>query len=149
MRHVIFLGTTSSYYSYQNHLLSIESRFGHRDSSAKTVAPRDYVSSVLSQAGMAKTEILIDRGGVVIERGTVKWFSAPKGYGFILRPNGEEVFVHYSTIEMKGYRKLEEGAEVEFGLKEGPKGRHAVEVVRIQPQSNGTVPGQPPLSPEF
>ncbi len=84
------------------------------------------------------------------ETGTVKWFSAPKGYGFILRPNGEEVFVHYSNIEMEGYRKIEEGAEVEFELKEGPKGLQALEVVRIQPQSNGTAaPGQPPLPREF
>ncbi len=83
------------------------------------------------------------------ETGTVKWFSAPKGYGFILRPNAEEVFVHYSAIEMEGYRKLEEGAEVEFELKEGPKGLQALEVVCIQPQSNGTVPGQPPLSGEL
>ena len=83
------------------------------------------------------------------ETGTVKWFSAPKGYGFILRPNGEEVFVHYSAIEMEGYRKLEEGAEVEFELKEGPKGLQALEVVCIHPRSNGTAPGQPPLSREI
>ena len=83
------------------------------------------------------------------ETGTVKSFSAPKGYGFILRPNGEEVFVHHSAIQMEGYRKLEEGAEVEFQLKEGPKGLHALEVVSIQPQSNGTAPGQPPLPREF
>ncbi len=79
-------------------------------------------------------------GRSVKETGTVKWFSAPKGYGFILRPSGEEVFLHYSAIEMAGYRKIEEGAEVEFQLKEGPKGLHALEVVRIQPQSNGTAP---------
>ncbi len=83
------------------------------------------------------------------ETGTVKWFSAPKGYGFILRPSGEEVFVHYSAIEMEGYRKLEEGAEVEFELKEGPKGLQALEVVRVQPRPDGTAPGQPPLSREI
>ncbi len=97
---------------------------------------------------MAKTEILIEKGEVLTERGAVKWFSAPKGYGFILRPSGEEVFVHYSAIEMEGYRKIEEGTEVEFELKEGPKGLQALEVVRIQPQSNGTAPGQPQLSPD-
>ena len=83
------------------------------------------------------------------ETGTVKWFSAPKGYGFILRANSEEVFVHYSAIEMEGYRKLEEGAEVEFEIKEGPKGLQALEVVRIQPESNGTAPGQPAPPREF
>ncbi len=49
---------------------------------------------------------------------------------------------------MAGYRKIEEGAEVEFELKEGPKGLQALEVVRIQPQSNGTAPGHPQLSPD-
>ena len=83
------------------------------------------------------------------ETGTVKWFSAPKGYGFILRPSGEEVFVHYSAIEMEGYRKLEEGAEVEFELKEAPKGLQALEVVRVQPRPDGTAPGQPPPSREI
>lgn len=59
------------------------------------------------------------------EMGTVKWFNSAKGYGFIQRGSGEEVFVHHSSIEMNGYRTLTNGAEVEFELKEGPKGLHA------------------------
>jgi cold shock protein len=60
--------------------------------------------------------------------GTVKWFSAEKGYGFISREDGEDVFVHFSAIQMPGYRSLEEGQEVEFELTEGPKGKQASNV---------------------
>ena len=55
--------------------------------------------------------------------GTVKWFNAEKGYGFISQPDGgADVFVHHTAIQMNGYRSLEEGQAVEFELKEGPKG---------------------------
>lgn len=57
--------------------------------------------------------------------GTVKWFSAEKGYGFISRSDGEDVFVHYSAIEGDGYRNLEEGQPVEFEVTTGPKGLQA------------------------
>jgi CspA family cold shock protein len=63
------------------------------------------------------------------ETGAVKWFNAAKGYGFIRRSDGEDVFVHYSAIQMSGYRTLEEGMEVEFEVQEGPKGPQAVNVV--------------------
>lgn len=62
------------------------------------------------------------------EKGTVKWFNASKGYGFIRRESGEDVFVHYSAIEMEGYRTLEEGSKVEFEVTRGPKGLAAVNV---------------------
>jgi len=62
--------------------------------------------------------------------GTVKWFSAPKGYGFIGRENGEDdVFVHFSAIQMEGYKRLKEGQEVEFSIEEGPKGLQASNVI--------------------
>jgi cold shock protein len=67
---------------------------------------------------------------VVREKGVVKWFNAAKGYGFIQRASGEDVFVHFSAIEMSGYRTLEEGAEVEFEVKKGPKGLQAENVGR-------------------
>lgn len=54
--------------------------------------------------------------------GTVKWFNAEKGYGFIQQENGPDVFVHHSSIEMEGYRALEEGQSVDFEVTEGPKG---------------------------
>ena len=62
------------------------------------------------------------------EKGTVKWFNASKGYGFIQRENGEDVFVHYSAIASSGYRTLDEGAAVEFVVKKGPKGLQAEDV---------------------
>ena len=62
------------------------------------------------------------------ERGTVKWFNAAKGFGFIQRETGEDVFVHYSAIQATGYRNLDEGAQVEFSVKKGPKGLQAEDV---------------------
>jgi cold shock protein len=64
------------------------------------------------------------------EKGFVKWFNAAKGYGFIQRSTGEDVFVHYSAIEMNGYRTLDNGVEVEFEVKKGPKGLQAENVMR-------------------
>ncbi len=63
------------------------------------------------------------------EKGTVKWFNAAKGYGFIQRENGEDVFVHFSVIQMTGYRTLDEGTAVEFVVKKGPKGLQAEDVM--------------------
>ncbi|MHB8330043.1 MAG: cold-shock protein [Acidimicrobiales bacterium] len=60
--------------------------------------------------------------------GTVKWFNAEKGYGFIAQSDGEDVFVHQSAIQMNGFRNLEEGQAVEFELTEGPKGLQAADV---------------------
>ncbi len=62
------------------------------------------------------------------ETGTVKWFNAAKGFGFIQRDNGEDVFVHFSAIQSSGYRTLDEGAKVNFVVKRGPKGLQADEV---------------------
>jgi CspA family cold shock protein len=62
-------------------------------------------------------------------RGTVKWFNAVKGYGFIGREDGDDVFVHFSAIQTDGYRKLEEGQQVEFTIESGPRGLQAANVV--------------------
>lgn len=62
------------------------------------------------------------------EVGTVKWFNATKGFGFIERPSGKDVFVHYSAISSTGYRTLEEGQRVEFTVVEGQKGPQAQDV---------------------
>ena len=64
------------------------------------------------------------------EKGVVKWFNPAKGYGFIQRSTGEDVFVHYSAIQMDGYRTLDQGLEVEFDVKQGPKGLQAENVDR-------------------
>ncbi len=66
------------------------------------------------------------------ETGTVKWFHNSKGYGFISRENGEDLFVHYSAINGAGYRSLEEGDNVEFDIVEGEKGLQAKDVTRVE-----------------
>ena len=66
------------------------------------------------------------------EKGTVKWFNGAKGYGFIQRSTGEDVFVHFSAIQENGYRTLNEGETVEFDLLKGPKGFQAANVVRVE-----------------
>jgi len=63
--------------------------------------------------------------------GTVKWFNASKGYGFIGHDGGDDVFVHFSAIMADGYRRLEEGQQVEFSIEEGPKGLQAVNVIPV------------------
>lgn len=67
-----------------------------------------------------------------MERGRVKWFSNEKGYGFIERESGEDVFVHYSAIQSEGYKTLEEGEEVQFEVVQGARGPQAANVVRSQ-----------------
>jgi cold shock protein len=82
-----------------------------------TLAPR--------QAGKVRREV---QGGNRLTQGTVKWFSNEKGYGFIARPDGDDVFVHFSAIVGDGYRTLSEGQQVEFDIVEGPKGKQAANV---------------------
>ena len=60
--------------------------------------------------------------------GKVKWFNASKGYGFIEREGGSDVFVHYTAIQTDGYRTLQEGQQVEFSIEQGPKGLQAAQV---------------------
>ncbi len=69
-----------------------------------------------------------------MELGTVKWFNNAKGWGFISRSDGSDVFVHYSNIEGDGYRTLRQGQEVTFQLVEGPRGNYA-QMVRIPGES--------------
>ncbi len=63
--------------------------------------------------------------------GVVKWFNTSKGYGFIQRENGPDVFVHYSAIREEGFKNLEEGQSVEFTIVEGPKGLQASDVTKL------------------
>ena len=62
------------------------------------------------------------------EQGTVKWFNASKGFGFIRRASGEDVFVHFSAIQAEGYKSLDEGQAVEYEVTTGPKGLQAINV---------------------
>ena len=66
-----------------------------------------------------------------MEKGTVKWFNRTKGYGFIKRSTGEDVFVHYKSIVGDGFKVLNEGDQVEFEVEEGPKGLQASKVTKV------------------
>ena len=66
-----------------------------------------------------------------MNEGTVKWFNASKGFGFIAQDNGNDVFVHYSAIKTQGYKSLDEGVRVQFDVVDGPKGPAADNVVQI------------------
>ena len=63
--------------------------------------------------------------------GSVKWFSEQKGYGFISQPDGDDVFCHFSAIQMEGYKTLREEQEVEFEVEQGPKGLQAINVIPL------------------
>ena len=65
-------------------------------------------------------------------QGTVKWFNDAKGYGFIERPDGSDVFVHFSAIQGSGFRSLSEGQAVDFDVVDGPKGQQAANVTAVQ-----------------
>lgn len=66
-----------------------------------------------------------------MNKGTVKWFNAKKGFGFISDENGEDVFVHFSALNMSGFKELQEGEAVEFEITEGEKGPQAANVTRL------------------
>jgi cold shock protein len=69
--------------------------------------------------------------GKMKEQGTVKWFNNEKGYGFISRASGDDVFVHHSAIQASGFKSLNEGDTVEFTVTKGPKGLQAADVVKL------------------
>jgi CspA family cold shock protein len=68
----------------------------------------------------------------MIYTGTVKWFDAKKGYGFIEREDGDDVFVHFSAIQDEGFKTLEDGEKVEFEIVEGDRGPQAAQVVKVE-----------------
>jgi len=102
--------------------------------------PKRYplVAFAVSRASYPQATIFIPatflsvphKENAVKEKGIVKWFNGAKGYGFIQRSTGEDVFVHFSAIQADGYRSLNEGEAVEFELQQGPKGLNAIEVTR-------------------
>jgi CspA family cold shock protein len=92
----------------------------------RTERSKAIPSDAPSQIGCHAT-----RGQAVKEQGTVKWFNASKGFGFIQRQTGEDVFVHFSAITMEGYKSLNEGQAVEFEVKKGPKGLQAENVTSV------------------
>lgn len=66
-----------------------------------------------------------------MSNGTVKWFNAEKGYGFISQESGDDVFVHFSAIQGKGFKTLEEGQNVSFEIEDGPRGKQASNVTTL------------------
>lgn len=66
-----------------------------------------------------------------MSNGTVKWFNAEKGYGFISQESGDDVFVHFSAIQGKGFKTLEEGQNVSFEIEDGPRGKQASNVTKL------------------
>ena len=66
-----------------------------------------------------------------MEKGTVKWFNSAKGYGFITRESGEDVFVHFKAVVGEGYKTLKQGEAVQFDVEQGPKGLQAVNVSKV------------------
>jgi CspA family cold shock protein len=92
--------------------------------------------AVDANAGADADRCLRDDGGrdKYMTVGTVKWFNADKGYGFIAPESGEDVFVHFSAIQSAGYRSLEEGQAVEFDVTSGPKGPQAANVRPLERQ---------------
>ena len=91
-------------------------------------------SNILSEVAQTRNRSIlffILFGGSNMSKGTVKWFNNQKGYGFICDEQGNDVFVHYSGLEMEGYKTLEEGAQVEFEVTEGAKGPQAIHVTTL------------------
>ena len=70
-------------------------------------------------------------GGIIMNKGTVKWFNNQKGFGFISDEQGNDVFVHYSGLNMDGFKSLEEGQEVQFEVVQGAKGPQATNVTKL------------------
>jgi CspA family cold shock protein len=89
-------------------------------------------------AQVAKPRNCSDLEEEMAEVGTVKWFNNDKGYGFIKRDSGEDVFVHHTAIQSSGYRTLNEGEKVEFEVKQGPKGLQAENVRRVGDNQQAT-----------
>ena len=89
------------------------------------IATYDMVS-IVADATLYYLEVLS------MNKGTVKWFNNQKGYGFITGEDGKDVFVHYSGLNMEGFKSLEEGAAVEFEITDGAKGPQAVNVTVVK-----------------
>ena len=93
------------------------------------VPPKHFPRSTLSSIRSSQQEIQYKRKRYnTVEQGTVKWFNDAKGFGFISRQNGEDVFVHFSAIQSNGFRSLQEGQAVQFNVVKGPKGFQAENV---------------------
>lgn len=84
--------------------------------------------AVLYEPRLGRASIQYEEGRNNMEQGTVKWFNDAKGFGFISRQNGEDVFAHYSAITSSGFKSLQEGQAVQFNVVKGPKGWQAADI---------------------
>ena len=80
-------------------------------------------------------------------QGTVKWFDNRKGWGFIVQPDGTDLFVHYTSIVGEGFRRLDDGAKVEYEVVDGPKGKQAGNVRSLEPAAGAPAPAPAPAPP--
>jgi CspA family cold shock protein len=94
----------------------------------RQVPPTSVTLLTGSDSSQQKTKMEV---GISMEQGTVKWFNDAKGYGFISRQNGEDVFVHFSAIQAGGFKSLQEGQTVQFDVTKGPKGWQAENVTAV------------------
>jgi CspA family cold shock protein len=90
--------------------------------------PIHFCVTFLNSKRSAQQTTLRNTGKTKVEQGTVKWFNDAKGFGFISRQNGEDVFVHFSAVQSNGFRSLQEGQAVSFNVVKGPKGFQAENV---------------------
>jgi CspA family cold shock protein len=86
---------------------------------------------MILRSGVAAYVSILGQEDPVMASGTVKWFNAEKGFGFIAQDNGPDVFVHYSAIDASGFKALNEGDQVEFVVVQGPKGPQAQSVKKV------------------
>jgi cold shock protein len=86
---------------------------------------------MILRSGVAACVSILGQEDPVMASGTVKWFNAEKGFGFIAQDNGPDVFVHYSAIDASGFKALNEGDQVEFVVVQGPKGPQAQSVKKV------------------
>lgn len=92
---------------------------------------RPSLRTLFERSSWEFESVLWHHGGIHLQQGTVKWFNAEKGFGFIQVEGGEDVFVHFSAIQGNGFKSLDEGQAVEFEIVEGPKGPQAANVYKL------------------
>ena len=109
--------------------------FFHEDGTVSSALESNRACAVLAQSSKILPVVApihpaqFNPGNTIkMEQGTVKWFNDAKGFGFISRQNGEDVFVHYSAINSSGFKSLQEGQAVQFNVVKGPKGWQAADV---------------------
>ena len=109
----------------------MESRYTSGTGTSQETVLRCAAFDQIGDGSVPEPSFHVVEGGTSLAQGTVKWFSNEKGYGFIEREQGEDVFVHFTAIAMDGYKTLTEGQRVEFEVVQGQKGLQAANVVAI------------------